>query len=271
MLKNLLIIGFLLTNNCELKKMKEVTIKLDTLIEEKTLFEHTEFKEKFEKPSEENTLILKDTKKLFTGLLNVLFPSGEKFAKYQYVNGHQQGKQIVFFKNGNTHVQLSINKGKYNDKYIIYYENGKMKSVGFYKNGIQTSLESYHFNGNKSSEYTNYENSHKQEEKTYYNSGALLSHRLYSKDKIKVIYFYENNSKESEGIEIKKGKSFLSLTKEGLWKYYHKNGNIKEQGNWAMGGRHGEQNIKIGVWKIYNKDGELIKKQEYNKLGAKVK
>ncbi len=271
MLKYFLIIGFLFINNCKAQKMTEVSIQLDTPIEEKALFDQNEFKEKFEKPIDQNTLILKNAKIPFTGPLSVLFPGGEKFADYSYVNGQQEGKQTIFYKNGNLHTQLSIHQGKYDDEYKMYYNDGKIKSLGVYKNGIQISLTSYTEKGTKSSEYVNNEKGVKQEERTYYNSGALLSHRIFSKEEIKVINYYENNVKKSEGTESKKGKLSFVLPKDGEWIYYHENGVVKEQGQWGIGGRHGKDNIKMGVWKVYNEEGTLIEEQKYNNLGARIK
>lgn len=111
MFKHFLVIGFLFINNCKAQKMTEITIKLDTPIEEKALYDQSEFKERFEKPSEQNTLILKADKTLFTGLLNVLYPSGEKFANYKYVKGYQEGKQTVFLKMEIRILSYQLNKG----------------------------------------------------------------------------------------------------------------------------------------------------------------
>lgn len=46
--------------------------------------------------------------------------------------------------------------------------------------------------------------------------------------------------------------------KQGLWKYYHKDGTVKCSGEYLNGS-------KIGTWKTYNKNGEVVEEIDYAK------
>jgi antitoxin component YwqK of YwqJK toxin-antitoxin module len=45
--------------------------------------------------------------------------------------------------------------------------------------------------------------------------------------------------------------------KEGLWNYYHDNGQLHERGNY-------QKNLKVGNWVSYTKEGELVYKGSFN-------
>jgi antitoxin component YwqK of YwqJK toxin-antitoxin module len=106
--------------------------------------------------------------------------------------------------------------------YTSYYQNGKIKSTGVFKN-------------NKANNYWKY----------YYESGAIKmegpfrdnDHNGYWK------YYYENGLLNMEG-EIYKE------IKEGVWKYYFENGNLKNSGSYR-------RNKKTGIWKYFNEDGTI--------------
>ena len=47
--------------------------------------------------------------------------------------------------------------------------------------------------------------------------------------------------------------------KEGLWKYYYKNGNVESQGKY--------KNDELeGLWMFFNKSGKTIDKKNYTRL-----
>lgn len=273
MFKHVFILIFLIVNNCKAQKMTEIVIHLDTPIEEKSLFEQSEFQQSFEKPLEDNSLVLKASNTNYTGNLNVFYPSGEKYASYNYADGKQEGGQTTYFKNGNLHTSLSIINGNYNGKYIIYYEDGKPKMISEFDLGQKKESKNYYENGQLIDEAI-YKNEGKVVEGiVYYKNGFVKSSYSFNESKKEGFFknYFENENKilESEGKMIKK--NLFTSHKDGLWKYYHKNGNIKEEGQWGVGGRHGKQNIKMGLWKIYDEAGGFIEEHEYNNLGNRIK
>ncbi|HVD97797.1 MAG TPA: hypothetical protein VNB90_06295 [Cytophagaceae bacterium] len=106
--------------------------------------------------------------------------------------------------------------------YSSYFQNGKLKSTGIFKNNKANGKWKY-----------------------YYESGGLKmegpfkdnEHNGYWK------YYYENGLLNMEG-EIYKE------VKEGEWKYYFENGNLKNTGVY-------HKNKKNGIWKYFNEDGTI--------------
>ncbi len=107
-------------------------------------------------------------------------------------------------------------------KYISYYENGNLKSEGYYRN-------------NKPTGYWNY----------YYENGKLkMRGQLKGKSTHGVWqYYYENGQLSMEG-EIHNGK------REGIWKFYFESGPLKSKGEFING-------EKTGIWNHYYEDGTL--------------
>ncbi len=273
MVKSILVCILLVTSldTCKAQDMSEINITLQQPIEEKSLFNQESFQQYFIVNADGQTLLLKRTKALFSGKIIVQYPTGEKFAEYNYIEGKQEGQQTSFYKNGNTKTSIFIENGKYQNDYIIYYDNGNIESVGSYDKGVHRSLITYTQDGRKNTEVNNDNQGARIKEIIYFDSGQIKTQKTFSDKYIYIISFYENGNKEYEGNNLKGTKMLNPVYKEGNWKYYYKNGNLKEEGNWGMGGRHDNSNIKIGVWKTYNEEGDLIKEQEYNNLGMIIK
>ncbi|HSZ25997.1 MAG TPA: hypothetical protein VK766_09775 [Cytophagaceae bacterium] len=106
--------------------------------------------------------------------------------------------------------------------YTSYYQNGKIKSTGIFKN-------------NKAYHYWKY----------YYENGTLKMEGPYKENDHNGYwkYYFENGHLNMEG-EIYKE------IKEGYWKYYFENGNIKNEGAY-------KKNKKTGLWKYFNEDGTI--------------
>ena len=106
--------------------------------------------------------------------------------------------------------------------YILYYQNGNIKTKGSYKKAKPTGIWEYFFeNGNHRMMGTLDDNS---------SEGSW-------------VYYFENGNISSEG-EMKKGQ------REGNWKYYYENKSIKSEG-WY------KKDKKEGIWKYYYEDGQF--------------
>lgn len=106
--------------------------------------------------------------------------------------------------------------------YTSYFQNGRVKSTGTFRNNKANGQWKY-----------------------YYESGALKmegpfrdnEHNGYWK------YYYET------GIPNMEGEIYKEI-KEGEWKYFFENGSIKNMGSY-------KKNKKNGIWKYYNEDGTV--------------
>jgi antitoxin component YwqK of YwqJK toxin-antitoxin module len=123
---------------------------------------------------------------------------------------------------------LKKNNAILDSLYISYYQNGKIKSTGIFKNNKANGDWKY-----------------------YYEGGVLKmqgpfkdnEHNGYWK------YYYETGLVNMEG-------EIYREIKEGEWKYYFENGNMKNTGSY-------KKNKKTGVWKYYNEDGTIKAKAIY--------
>lgn len=52
--------------------------------------------------------------------------------------------------------------------------------------------------------------------------------------------------------------------KIGMWKYYHKSGQLKMEGQYLVLDYIGVPSIRHGVWKTYNNNGELFQRIVYD-------
>jgi len=113
-------------------------------------------------------------------------------------------------------------KGELDGDYTSFFENGNLKSTGFFANNKSTGEWSY-----------------------YFSSGEIRMKGSVSDGKNVGVwnYFYESGGKKMEG-ELENGK------RTGLWKIYNTNGIKQSEG-------HFDGNTKIGTWKYFCKSGEL--------------
>lgn len=113
--------------------------------------------------------------------------------------------------------------------YKTYYQNGKIKTIGFYTKGQATDYWEYFYqNGNVKMEGVI---------NNFFNEGHW-------------IFFYENGIKSMEGM-MEKGK------KNGFWRFYNEDGNKKSEGMIIEGRNDGE-------WKYYYEGGGVKGIGNYN-------
>jgi antitoxin component YwqK of YwqJK toxin-antitoxin module len=106
--------------------------------------------------------------------------------------------------------------------YKTYYQNGKIKTIGFYTKGQATDYWEYFYqNGNVKMEGII---------NNFFNQGHW-------------IFYYENGNKSMEG-NMDKGK------KNGYWRFYNEDGKLKSEGMLKEGKNDGE-------WKYYYDEGEV--------------
>lgn len=122
-------------------------------------------------------------------------------------------KEDYFVKSSNAAILDSL--------YISYYQNGRVKSRGYYTHGKANGIWEYFYeNGNPKM---------KGELKDNISQGYWT-------------YYYENGGINMEGEVIKD-------QREGQWRFYYENGNIKSEGLYR-------KNLKNGPWKYYYEDSK---------------
>jgi antitoxin component YwqK of YwqJK toxin-antitoxin module len=122
-------------------------------------------------------------------------------------------KEDYFVKSSNSNTLDSL--------YISYYQNGRIKSRGYYINGkANGNWEYFYENGNLKMKGELKDN---------------VSHGYWT-------YYYENGGVNMEGEVIKDHR-------EGQWKFYYENGNIKSEGLYR-------KSLKNGPWKYYYEDSK---------------
>lgn len=143
--------------------------------------------------------------------------------KINYFLGKKNGYHLKYFKNDEfknkfSSKELYVN-GLRNDKSYNYYETGELKKVVPYLNGKRQGV--------------GFE---------YDRKGNIITINRYRNNKIIV--------KENINRYNKDGK------KEGVWREFYNNGNIKEEKSYLNGKLH-------GFFKIYNEEGKLLDAIKY--------
>lgn len=198
--------------------------------------------------------------------------SSEAYYKNDTLNGYYKefdisGKLLKIEKYSfGIVVADSLNEGKNAINWVEdYYENGKIKFKGSYKEGLPVGLhkefaydgsaiaaKEYDLSGNITAEGIVDENDRKQGEwKLYYETGEEKAKGSY-KDNLKTdlwIFYYPGGKVEQKG-------KYVSDRPSGLWTWYYENGNVWREENLYRG--KGE-----GSFVEYDKDGKIIIKGEY--------
>ncbi|TAF73551.1 MAG: toxin-antitoxin system YwqK family antitoxin [Bacteroidetes bacterium] len=114
--------------------------------------------------------------------------------------------------------------------YKTYYQDGKVKTVGFYTKGLATDYWEYFYqNGNLKMEGLI---------NNFFNQGHW-------------IFYYESGKKSMEG-NMEKGK------KNGFWRFYTEDATLKSEGNIL-------NDKNDGNWKYYHEDGTIKASARYTK------
>ena len=222
----------------------------------------------------------------------------EKVNRYN-ADSLKQGKWVTFYPNGNlkseSYYKAGIKAGYFKEysldgnllnieKYVNgelqkdasevakldiktnYYPNGKVKSIGSYKNNIPEGITRNYSEEGKIIDAKIFnkgiivgdgivdEQGLKQGEwKEYYETGELKSQGKYNNG-LKIgewKFYYKNGKIEQTGIYLKNEKP------DGEWKWYYENGNLLKEENYSAG-------IGNGLMTEYSDSGAVISKGKYS-------
>lgn len=200
------------------------------------------------------------------------YSSGNLKIVGQFIDEKKTGKWILYYENGEIKSIENFKNGK-RDGYHKTDYSGDLYMEGSYKEDIKIGIWKSYFKEKKTLKYLKqYDDKGlaKGEWKNYYDTGEIAS----------VDFFIEGraNGKQTEYFKngnISKIGEKINGKETGLWKYYYDNGNIRCEREFKDGVDDGKyieyfKNGKIykignkvnykksGEWKIYNEQGNLV-------------
>lgn len=178
----------------------------------------------------------------------------------QFSNGYMEGKQILYFGNGDVEREASFKKGMKHGDWVHYNRDGGRRELEVFVDGGLTKRITYYSNGNVGME-RNFKNGKEDGvTKTYTQEGELKSekHFINGKQVGKEMSLMTSNNGQffkhcnynekgnldgdylEEWAEIKKPKAqgkYINGQKDGLWKEWYANGEIRREEVYKNGER----------------------------------
>lgn len=111
-----------------------------------------------------------------TATIKAFSSNGKPSYTYTLKNGYKNGKQTVWFFNGNVEVEATYIEGNLEGEYKSYYPSGKIKEVENYSNGKQTGKSIYYYESGKVKSEEQYLNDEGHGVFKEYNSAGKLIH-----------------------------------------------------------------------------------------------
>lgn len=188
--------------------------------------------------------------------------------------GNKHGQWMEFYSNGKVKQTSEWRNGILNGFVKNYNENGDLLTVEKYTNGIiqpeATEIQVYEIR------YDYYENGKIKIIGSYKNDQADGIRREYDEDgKIIKGYIFRNGFLIAEGIIDEKGLKqgifkeyfengtiqaegkYLNSNPTGPWKYYYPDGTIEQEGSYDSKGNN------MGEWTWYYNNGQVLKQENY--------
>jgi len=157
-------------------------------------------------------------------LVKEYYEGGELKSFFEYENGKIEGHAIGYYENGSIANKLSFVEGKINGIELRYSPEGVLKARFLYSKGIRYDGCFYYDNGQPTANLS------------FDSLGRIKSG----------VYYYQDGILRSDG-------SFSAINpnqKEGYWRYFYENGNLKEEGEYKSG-------VKRGDWIMYDSIGNI--------------
>jgi antitoxin component YwqK of YwqJK toxin-antitoxin module len=164
--------------------------------------------------------------KKYTGCVYDRDPNGVTIRLWNYSNGKRNGKQYIFYKNGNVMYQEEYINGKRSGEWIEKYKNGTEKLKEFYLDGVKSG---------------------KWNERSI--NGDIVQEGEYLRGRKTGKWIERNENTIQEG-------EYLEGRKTGKWTERTNIGTIKSEGEY-------KNNLKTGKWIEYNDDGSIEYDGEY--------
>ena len=204
------------------------------------------------------------------------FPDGKTVREEgNYKNGLKDSLWITYFENKNTASKITYKDGiptgriftfyesgakkseehAENGEYLLWYENGKLKTKGLVKNSLrEDKWSSFNQNGDLLSEI-NYQNGEK--------NGHAIWYRLDTSNKKKPVMLkdYEGDFKngvqtghwiyyQADGTKGNEGE-YVDGKMSGLWTWYYEGGKVWKKGIYKNGEKNGEYTVYFENGNVY--------------------
>ncbi len=217
------------------------------------------------------------------GYTYYLFPNGKVKMKIPFQDGLEEGTayeyaqdgriiQIIIYKKGYIYKRQRINRYDANHqpegRWMWFYPDEKIRLSGFFNHGLKNGyFKTYDEAGNliSTEKYINGEKekkaealSHLEVRTDYYPDGKIKVQATYNKKglpegirreysksgKVKKAYIFRNGKMIAKGVFTDAGQ------REGFWKEFYLDGNLKAVGFYT-------KDLKTGLWKYYYHDGHI--------------
>jgi antitoxin component YwqK of YwqJK toxin-antitoxin module len=179
------------------------------------------------------------------------------------VYDEDNGKKTEYYYGNLIESEYTLLNGKLNGQLKTYYQNGQIKTIENYTNGIENgSFKEYNENGNLETEFTMSNGTLNGLFKAYHSNGKLMKTGSYI-DGEEHGNFIEYDEFGKVGIEYTMSNGILN----GPIKAYHSNGKLRKTGSFLNGDEYGNF-IEYDVDGIINAEYELAygKKNGVTKL-----
>ncbi|MCC7331539.1 MAG: toxin-antitoxin system YwqK family antitoxin [Flavobacteriales bacterium] len=206
---------------------------------------------------------------LFFSFTSVLFGQD---TNYTDSKGMKQGFWIKKFENGNTRYTGQFKDNKPYGTFIYYYENGKTSSIMNYDGN--TARTTVFYEEGKIKAKGNYKNQQKDSIWNYYSLADFkISEELYVNGKKQgtVKNFFQDG-------KIAEQKEFVNDIEEGDWKQFYENGQLRMVSTYTKGSLEGKSyyydrtgkkmiegnfyhDVRHGAWLYFDEKGEITKKE----------
>lgn len=202
---------------------------------------------------DKQTINRADKKGLKQGLWQEFYDNGKVKSEKYFVNDTLNGYVKEYNENGTLSSSLlyqegSLKQPENREEFPVeerseFYSDGKVKNKGYYKKDVPVGIHVFY---NENGEITN--------AKIFDDNGRVMSEGLLTEDGKKEgnwKNFYEDGEVKSQGV-------YKNNRQTGEWKFFYKQGVSEQIGNFNNGYFDGE-------WKWFNKAGKLVKVEEYVK------
>ena len=171
--------------------------------------------------------------------------------------GERVGSWKNFFPDGKIQSEGNYFNNSKNGQWKFYYPNGKVEQIGNYRNGRENGQWNWYYPNGTLHREENYFNGKRDGPYVEYNENGKI---------IAQGQFLDGEKDGQWEIEVgdqkETGKYVLGL-REGIWRYYYKNGKLRFEGNYTRGMANGKH-------KYYYQDGG-IKEEQFYVMGIKEK
>ncbi|MCP4442148.1 MAG: toxin-antitoxin system YwqK family antitoxin [Aureispira sp.] len=129
---------------------------------------------------EEQYQVMRKQKEVKHGVYKFYHPNGQIAIECMYVEGKADGKEKVYYDNGQLESIAVLEKGVYHGSFFYYFEDGTLKQEGTYiKNQYQGKLKTYYANGILKEVVTMLDNLEQGPFVEYYENGNLKAKGAY--------------------------------------------------------------------------------------------